>query len=81
MPMYFRTRKLPATDTKGARIRVTRESDKAYQDFGYDYSTSDPHKTALVEFIRERHSNMAEYDIEVLRETATGYAYRIDDLT
>jgi hypothetical protein len=65
MAMRIKTEYLPATDTKGARIRVYGGGEQAT--YAYDYGSSNPHRDAAERF--------AGRPVSYVSEAQRGYVY------
>ena len=63
--MRIKTEYLPATDTKGARIRVYGGGEQAT--YAYDYGSNNPHRDAAERF--------AGHPVSYVGETGRGYIY------
>lgn len=50
------TKFLPATNTRGCRIKVT--SWQGSKTYSYDYAASEPHKAAFEEWLSEKNNQM-----------------------
>lgn len=68
---YAYTRKIPATDTQGARIHVTVQGRKTT--IAYNYTVNDAHEYAIRQCVNEG----AKVTLDVV--TAKGWRYKVED--
>jgi hypothetical protein len=69
------TRKVPATDTEGAKIRV--HNGLRHIEVPYPFEAHDPHLEAARQFVLLETGGKAPFDLHLVRSTAHGDVYRI----
>ena len=74
--IYLETRYHGATDTRGARISVgiIGNASRSRVQYAYDYSASNPHLAAAVDFL----SGYTVQTVEVVAQTKRGNMYRVE---
>jgi hypothetical protein len=69
------TRKVPATDTQGAKIRVHNGSRSL--EVPYPFEAADPHLEAARLFVLSEGGDPGRFELHLVRATAHGDVYRV----